>query len=329
MARQQKRIATLFVIAAVALGPAAVAQPQLPEVNPVSGLPLESVIVSTTKPSQAVIHNYVETRTGRTYILGRTARWIVKLCPQTSGLGDKYATYISQRIRDVAAAIGAPVDDDPACRPNIEVVFTTAPQDLIDNIAMTDPLYLGYHQTRREAAELAKVRLPIQAWYTTLVQGNYEHRPMGYGGGTVDVGKCPVTGSVSFKTTNGHDISIPCSAPGAATGNRAKDGLNSGFFNILILADPGKLSDYEVGSLADYIALLALSQPDALDTCETMLSISNLLAKNCGAAASKITDTDLAYLRALYKLPGGDLLVSQREYISRQMTKMLAGDKAD
>ena len=325
------RTAAVILVIASALGQVAGAQPAT-DTKPVSGLPLESVIVSASKPTQPVIQHFVETRTGRTMVLGRAARWILKLCPKTIGLGDKYASYVTRRIRDIGAAVGAPVDSDPGCRPNIEVVFTTKPQALIDNIRKTDPVYLGFHQTKGEGDELARVVQPIQAWYTTTVQMNYEHRPIGFGGGTLDVGKCPVTGAVSVKAAGNHVISMPCSAAGTATksggqpGARAiKDGQNSGFFNILIVAEPAKLYDYEVGSLADYIALMALTQPAALDDCEEMPSISNLLAKGCGASAGNITDGDLAYLRALYRLPGGEFMVAQREFIKRQMTQALAG----
>jgi hypothetical protein len=311
----------LSAIAAIALVPPALAQ---------SAPPLESVTVTAGKPTQEAIKNYVETRSGRTYILERTATWHLKICPHTEGHGDKYAAYVTQRIRDIAAAIGAPLDPDPACHPNIEIVFTTQPQALIDNLRQTDPIYLGYHQTRAEGDALAKVTHPIQAWYTTLVESSNRHLALGYdGGGTIDVGKCPLTGAIAIKSKDGHEISVPCSAPGTATASRARDGQNSSFFNVLILAEPARLRDYEVGALADYIALIALTQPDSLDRCAGLLSISNLLAKDCGASAGHITDSDLAYLRALYSLPGGDFLVTQREYIKRQMTRALERDKRD
>lgn len=295
--------------------------------SPVAGQPappLESVTVSAAKPSPEAIRNYVETRSGRTYVLERTATWHLPICPHTEGLGDKYAAYITRRIRDIAGAVGAPVDADPACHPNIEIVFTTRPQALIDNLRQSDPIYLGYHQTRAEGDALARISHPIQAWYTTLVESSNRHMALGYdGGGTIDVGKCPVTGAIAIRSRDGHEISVPCSAPGGAKSARARDGQNSSFFNVLILAEPGKLYDYEVGALADYIALIALTQPDSLDRCAGLLSISNLLARDCGASAAHITDTDLAYLRALYSLPGGDFLVTQREYIKRQMSKAL------
>jgi len=93
------------------------------------------------------------------------------------------------------------------------------------------------------------------------------------------------------------------------------------------VAEPAKLFDHEVGSLADYAALLALSQPVALETCQELPSISNLLAQGCTAAAAHITDGDLAYLRGLYKMPEGYGLAAQINQLNYQMTKVLVTDK--
>ena len=114
-----------------------------------------------------------------------------------------------------------------------------------------------------------------------------------------------------------------------ASGSRLNNGHDSGFYNVVILAEPAKLSDYEVGSLADYITMLGLSQPASLDSCQELPSISNLLAKGCASAASKITDGDLAYLLALYRVPSGYGLSSQRDEMLFQMKKTLVTDKSN
>jgi hypothetical protein len=93
------------------------------------------------------------------------------------------------------------------------------------------------------------------------------------------------------------------------------------------VAEPAKLLDYEVGSLADYITMLALSQPDSLDSCQELPSISNMLAKGCASASSKITDGDLAYLRGLYNMPSGYSLSAQHDEIIYEMKKTLVTDK--
>lgn len=122
-------------------------------------------------------------------------------------------------------------------------------------------------------------------------------------------------------------LTLPCGIIVHASGFRARDGLDSGFYNVLIVAEPGKLLDYEVGSLADYITLLALSQPASLDSCQELPSISNLLAKDCASVPGRITDGDLAFLQGLYKTPGGELLGSQRDHIEYEMKKTLVTDK--
>jgi hypothetical protein len=97
--------------------------------------------------------------------------------------------------------------------------------------------------------------------------------------------------------------------------------------NLLIVAESAKLYDYEIGSLADYITMLALSQPASLDSCLELPSISNLLAPGCASVSNRITDGDLAYLRALYRMPDGTSLIVQRDEIMFRMKKTLVTDK--
>jgi hypothetical protein len=120
---------------------------------------------------------------------------------------------------------------------------------------------------------------------------------------------------------------LPCAMVMHGTGYRTGiDGLTSGFFNIIIVADPSKLSDYEIGTLGDYIAMMALSQPASLDSCEDLPSISNLLAMGCATVPSSITDGDLAFLKGLYRSKGFSMTI-QRDEIRYQMKKALVTDK--
>ncbi|HEY2008710.1 MAG TPA: hypothetical protein VGH23_06975, partial [Rhizomicrobium sp.] len=119
----------------------------------------------------------------------------------------------------------------------------------------------------------------------------------------------------------------PCAIVVHATGSRANDGISSGFFNVLVVAEPAKLLDYEVGTLADYAAMMALSQPASFDSCQELPSISNLLVPGCSAIARRITDGDLAYLRGLYKMPSGITLSVQYNQLEYQMKKVLVTDK--
>ena len=112
-----------------------------------------------------------------------------------------------------------------------------------------------------------------------------------------------------------------------SAGGRLGDGLRSALYHVLIVADPGKLGDYEMGILADYIALVALSQPAAPDACTELPGVLNVTVAGChaGAAPKTLTTGDKAYLAALYKTTLGANLRVQRGEIAVEMKNALAG----
>ena len=332
-------LATLISLGLAASIETAIAQPapQSLAAKPAFALPPESITVIAVKPSDATIKSYVETRAVQTRVAGSIPRWITGVCPATVGLGDTYTKYISQRICEIAKAVGAPVNSNSSCRPNIQVLFTQNPQLLLDNVRKEKPRYLGYYNNESQADQLAKVTHPIQAWYTTTTIDMD-------GGQAVDDGAChsggvelgDVAPSLSLSLPNGKSPDgpyratphpTPCAIAVHATGSRLNDGTGSGFFHVLIVAEPAKLLDYEVGPLADYITMLALSQPASLDSCQELPSISNLLVKGCTAAPAKITDGDLAYLQGLYSISSSGGVATQYNQLHYAMKKVLVTDK--
>ena len=142
---------------------------------------LESVTVTATKASQAAIDSFIGTRATATRVANKLARWRRAICPETQGLGPTYAKFVTGRIREIAETIGARVDEDEKCTPNIEIVFTTAPQGLLDNVRKEHPSYLGYYDNQSQADKLATVTYPIQSWYTTAT-GDLTGEPQVDGG---------------------------------------------------------------------------------------------------------------------------------------------------
>jgi hypothetical protein len=290
--------------------------------------PLESITVTGVRPSQDAINSFLFSHVTATRVTDKVARWSIGICPQTFGLGAKYAGYITQRIRSIAASVGAPVAADPACRANIQIVFTTTPQALLDNIRQNQPTYLGYHDNSTQAARLATVTRAIQSWYTTAtgdLRGQPQIDSAHAGGITLQLPSPPPTGPGGMEGFAGgvFTLNLPSANARTVTGGRLGDGLTSSFYNIIIVAEPGKLKDFEVGTLADYIAMLALTQPGALDACEDMPTITNLLLPGCRNPVSTITDGDLAYLRGIYKMSPAGTLQMQRHEILYQMRKDL------
>lgn len=75
--------------------------------------------------------------------------------------------------------------------------------------------------------------------------------------------------------------------------------------------------------LADYIAMLALTQIKSLDACQGLLSIVNRMTADCGHPADSLTQFDLAYLQGLYHMTAGRKATLQGSEIGALMTDRL------
>jgi hypothetical protein len=283
----------------------------------VAGAPPEGVTVIGQKVPDKDIQDFVRSRAVPTSVLGKVARWERGICPEATGLKSVFTGYVVQRIKTVAAKVGAPVSARRGCSANIEIVFTTKPQVLLDGVRQHHKDYLGYYENSEQADALAKVTHPIQAWYATA---------------TIDADGAP------HLDTSTHSPPICFDYPLChiwvnpdkiydAEGTRLHDGLRSGLFNVIIVVNQEKLSDHEIGALADYIAFLALAQVRALDDCATLPSILNLLAPACTSASPtrEITDSDLGYLRGIYHMTDDASLGVQQDEIAYQMKQTLSG----
>jgi hypothetical protein len=233
------------------------------------------------------------------------------------GLGKKYAAYITANLRAVAKQVGAPVNNAPDCKPNIEIVFTTAPQKLADGIRKDHPFYLGHASSGAQRDELAKVTHPIQAWYTNAIRdlrGNLLWDSPRMAGDGTDI-RIPIPCSPGCGYM---ELTSAIGAVSVADGHLG-DGMHSVLYHVIIVAEPAKLLDHEVGTLADYIAMLALSQVASLDVCQPLGSIVNLLAKDCANAPNALTVSDMGWLRWIYTMRADGNLRTQQDGIAHVM----------
>lgn len=242
--------------------------------------------------------------------LGQLTRWHTGICPLTSGLSPGFDAFITARIRAIARSVGAPLGQEGRCQANIEIFFTTQPQAAMDAIAKTSPGVLGMHY-RSEVAKLKAVTHPIQGWYVTATRG--------YQGALV------LDHTWAHGMWSPHDLLDAGTVPACEPGSRLSTECTSQIVNVFIVADTAKVTGYTVGSIADYLAVTALSMVQSLDTCDPLPSILDLMSPSCRDLHKPdgITAGDLAFLKALYR---ADLrLVPQLEVgnISVQMKSQL------
>ena len=239
--------------------------------------------------------------------LGQLARWQEPVCPIAVGLTPAQDALVAERVKTLAASVGAPQARRPGrCKPNIEILFTDQPQSLLDLVAKKRGELLGFRYAAQEKAVRA-MTAPIQAWYlTATVAGS---------GGSIDAPASIGSGS-SLDLEFSH-------MPGGCAGSAFTDCLRSDFANILVVADANALSGRKIGAVADYIALISLAQFKAAKTCSAPPSLLDMFTPSCAGrgVADAPAGLDLGYLKALYRGGNALRLWLQKSLIAERMAR--------
>jgi hypothetical protein len=238
------------------------------------------------------------------------------------GLAPEAAARMKARVENVGGAVGLTVDK-AGCRANIEIVFTGAPQTLMDGVARKREPLLGYFH-RQDRGKLKTVTRPIQAWYVTSSAGG-----AGNTTGTVfayyeTTGGIPLIPIQQFRDVL-DDPSV-VGPTGCGDSPHFSVCLRSLIKNVLVVADSSRLQGRDAGLLADYISMLALSQPRSLDGCNSLASVIDLFApSSCEGRAvpDGLTPADAAYLTALYQSDPQAKLAFEQGDIADRMAKIL------
>ena len=245
---------------------------------------------------------------------GQLPRWRDGICPETTGLSPGFNSFVSARIKAVAAFVGVPHKDAVHCRANIEIIFTTEPEKTIGTVSKRGSVLLGYHYAQ-DSEKIASFSHPIQSWYVTATQGDDGEigldvaMPLQHQG-------APMSDLVGYRLASG-------TTPGGRLGTRLATGRNSLLVNVLVVADTRKVAGYTIGSISDYLAMLVLSQTQPPDTCGPLPSILDLMAAHCAAQEKpeEATAGDLAFLQALYSMDLREILSFERSDIENGMMR--------
>jgi hypothetical protein len=275
---------------------------------------VETVVVTGPKNLDQSIRDFVHTYAKPTPLMGKMARWSkgAPLCPDAVGLTPDDNAFIVARIHQVADMVGAPFATKLPCRPNMVVMFTPKPQALLDMVRTEKPNLLGYH-TVAQMEDMTKVSHPIQAWYATATRD--------------------YNGAVQLDDAQAFDACVDmygamrCGA--AAKAGNLQDGMQSEMAAVTVVADTNQVAGLQIGALADYIAMLVLSQTQTFETCLPLASIANLMTPDCeGKKAQSLSESDLAYLKALYKIDANALGTLQTSKVSNEMRRTLGEAEA-
>jgi hypothetical protein len=279
--------------------------------------PLPEVTVTAPRPptpeelaGDAVSH-FVRGHAAPAAETGQLARWGIGrgmgICPLTVGLSPRFNDFVSARILAVAASVGAPVQTAGCSKHNVYISFATDPGKALDAMVRQDSRILGFHYPH-QTRDLEAIRRPIQGWYVTTTRG-------WHGDETIDEAEPLLPQETSILNQGKH--------PAGRPGSRMSSSLSSGIVNVVIVVDVNRIVGRPIGAIADYIAVLTLTQASASERCGTLPSILDMMLPNCeaGEKLTGVTAGDLAFLRALYEADLEAILSLERSSIDADMMR--------
>jgi hypothetical protein len=326
------RFASVLIAALLCSGSAALAQPApAPSTGvapvTVTGQPVRPRRVIQQQASDFVQHFAAVANPE----IDQIARWHEPVCAQVEGLIPEQAALIKARIEGVAREVGLPAAwaRDTGCKANVEIVFTDKPQALMNTVAKRRESLLGYYHFH-DRNRLKAVTRPIQSWYVTATS-------VGFSCGSTELA------FASLKDSNGMPVRNT-GFPGAAIPEGQVDDpentpptgcdhaphftnlYTSAFANVFMVADSKALEGKDLGLVADYMVMLALSQPRSLDGCNALPSVVDRFAPSrCYGhdAPDGLTPADAAYLTGLYESDPEGFKVFEQSDITRRMAAIL------
>jgi hypothetical protein len=214
------------------------------------------------------------------------------ICPIAEGLSPEYNAFVTARLRALAAYVGAPVQSDPQCKTNVEILFTNNPQERMDAVNKWATSYFpnGHSGGIRDLIAYRSDHA-IQGWYLTTNDGAHV---LNTDVALVGLDVLPVWPQITQQYSAFGDVGTRVGGGG--------NGSGSGIGTVILVVDTTKVIGYAIGAIADYVAVLTLSVAQSPDHCDALPSILDLMSSSCGTRGmpAAITAGDLAFLKALY-----------------------------
>jgi hypothetical protein len=251
------------------------------------------------------------------------ARWqLPPVCPLVSGLPRRDGEFILERVSEIARGAGVPLADEH-CHPNLYVLVTDQPEDLLRGMEKRNRAYtFGFDASFYPPIETpagvvdAFITTPraVRVWYSSAEKDAWG-KPLGY---------CPASELFSQCVTNPHS---PACDPtqyyrcGSAVAGGTHLQFNTlwTFSRVFVIVDSTHLHGVQLGQLADYVAMTGLAKlkPGAqLGDAPTILKLFDGAPRDAPAG---LTEWDQTFLKSLYATDQKSHL--QRTQIARAMVR--------
>jgi len=286
--------------------------PDLPDITVMAPRPPIDQELAGDALYQFIVHHATTPYPTGAAVVGSLTRWRggrpETICPLTLGLDPAYNAFVSARFRALAANVGAPVDSDLHCKDNVRILFTTEPEKQMGAVYKWASSSLGVRYPNQPKKLLLRSgNHPIQGWYITAG-----------GGGRILNTDARLLGRLDL---------LPLWPLVIETGLGGSGCCYSGIVSVIIVVNTTKVAGYTIGSIADYIAVLALTFVQSPDHCDPLPSILDLMSSSCSTREKPVAVTagDLAFLKALYYHNTGLGPSLSRDDIQANMMRQFTG----
>jgi hypothetical protein len=298
------------------------------------------VIISGQRELEPRIAAFVDGLVG-SYLHGEgLARWQKPVCPLVAGLPREEGEFILGRVSDIARAARIGLAGEK-CRPNVYILVTGQPQDLLRGMGKRNRWFTFGGATTNVIEKFITTPEPVRVWYhtsattpegTPLLSMSYpafRSTVPGAAGGGNSSGITSGDPGVSLTLKNeGPDV-FPNTPPYIASGTNTWAQASRLSFNaiweiyrVFVVVDLAHLRGVTRGQIADYVGIVALAQLDTGIGLGDSPTILKLFDGAPEAAPAGLSDWDEAFLRALYSTEQRSHL--QRSQIVRAMVREMA-----
>ena len=256
------------------------------------------------------------------------ARWgAPPACPLVSGLSRKDGEFILERLSQIGRLAGVPLGDEH-CRPNLYILVTTRPEDLLRGMEKRNRRYTFgvdgsfYPPTETPASivdKFIKTPRPVRVWHNTT-ENDAWGQPLSYCQSQTVLPQCAETSFVNPASCN-PSLYYRC---GTAIAGGSHLVFNSVWTlsRVFVVVDQTRLQGVTAAQITDYIAMASFAKLNADARLEDGTTILTLFNGAPTAAPTGMTAWDQAFLKSLYATEQKSEL--QRSQITHQMMRDIA-----
>lgn len=206
----------------------------------------------------------------------KVSRWNKEVCVSVVNMRNDAAQYLVDRVSEVAMEMGLE-PGEPGCKANITIIAALDAEDVAKGLVSR-----YRHVFRPDVTHASRNRAALRRFVETDAAVRWWHIAI-----QMD------------SNTNQAAVRLPGDEAAIVEGNysRLRSELRTDIATAIIVLDIDKMRDLNLTQIADYAAMVALSQ---LDLDADFTGYDSILALEGDRQIAGLTQWDMAYLKALY-----------------------------